>query len=69
VRHEIMRIEAEENGDQVAITVDGPDFQGDDRGPHVGPRSLVFSFRNGHLIRIQALQNRDDAFRQIGRAG
>ncbi len=65
----ISRIEAEENGDQVAVTVESPDFQGDDRRPAGGLRSLVFTFQNGHVIRIQSLKSRDDAFRQVGRAG
>lgn len=65
----ITRIEAEENGDQVAVSVDGPDFPGDDRRPPGGPRSLVFTFRNGHVIRMQSLKSRDEAFRQVGLAG
>jgi SnoaL-like domain len=65
----ITRIEAEENGDQVAISVDGPDFQADDRLPAGGPRSLVFTFRDGRVIRMQSLKSRDEAFRLVGRPG
>jgi hypothetical protein len=64
----ISRIEAEENGDRVAVSVEGPDFQGDDRRPADGPRSLVFTFRNGHVIRMHSLKSRDDAFRLVERA-
>jgi hypothetical protein len=64
----ITRLEAEENGGLVAITVKGPDFQGDDRRPPGGPRSLVFTFRNGHVIRMQSLKNRDEAFRLVSRS-
>jgi hypothetical protein len=65
----ITRIEAEEKGDQVAVSVDGPDFRGDDRRPAGGPRSLVFTFRNGHIIRMQSLKSRDEAFQLVGRVG
>jgi hypothetical protein len=65
----ITRIEAEEHGDKVAVMVDGPDFPSDDRRPAGSPRSLVFTFRDGHVIRMQSFKNRDDAFRLVGRAG
>lgn len=65
----ITRIEAEENGDLVAIALEGPDFGGDDRRPADGPRSIVFTFRNGHVIRMQSLTSRDDAFQLVGRSG
>jgi len=61
----ITRIEAEENGNLVAISVEGPDFQGDDRLPPGDPRSLVFTFQEGHVIRMQSLKSRDDAFRLV----
>jgi hypothetical protein len=65
----ISRLDAEERGDRVAVSVEGPDFQGDDRRPAVGPRSLVFTFQKGHVIRMQSLKSRDEAFRLVGRAG
>jgi hypothetical protein len=65
----ITRIEAEEKGDQVAVSVDGPDFQSDDWRPPGGPRWLVFTFRNGRVIRMQSLTSRDAAFREVGRDG
>lgn len=49
----------------VAISVEGPDFQGDDRLPPGAPRSLVFTFHGGHVIRMQSLTSRDDAFRLV----
>ncbi len=61
----ITRIEAEEKGNLVAISVEGPDFQGDDRLPAGAPRSLVFTFQEGHVIRMQSLTSRDDAFRLV----
>ena len=61
----ITRIEAEENGNLVAISVEGPDFQSDDRLPPGDPRSLVFTFQEGQVIRMQSLKSRDDAFRLV----
>ena len=61
----ITRIEAEEKGNLVAISVEGPDFQGDDRLPPGDPRSLVFTFQEGHVIRMQSLKSRDEAFRLV----
>jgi hypothetical protein len=61
----ISRIEAEEKGDQVAVSVDGPEFQGDDRRRAGGPPSLVFTFHKGHVIRMQSLKSRDEAFRLV----
>jgi hypothetical protein len=60
----ITRLEAEEKGDQVAISVQGPDFQGDGRRL-VGPPSIMFTFRNRHVIRMKSLKSRDEAFRMV----
>jgi hypothetical protein len=63
----ITRLEAEEQGDQVVVSVDGPDFRGDD--PHrSGPRSIAFTLRGGRVIRMKSLGSRDEAFRLVGRA-
>jgi hypothetical protein len=61
----ISRIEAEKKGDLVAISVEWPDFHGDDRLPPGAPRSLVFTFHKGHVIRMQSLKSRDEAFRLV----
>jgi hypothetical protein len=65
----ITRIEAEEKGDKVAVTVEGPDFPGTDRRGAGGPRSLVFTFRGGRVIRMQSFKDRGDAFQLVGRTG
>jgi ketosteroid isomerase-like protein len=58
----LTRFEAEEIGDRVAVSVDGPDFaQADMRA---GPRSLVFTFADGRIVRMESLATRDDAFRR-----
>jgi len=67
----ITPIEAEEFGDRVAISVQGPDF-GEGPGapeaagvpllPAGAPRSLVFTFRDGRVVRMESLPNRDAAF-------
>jgi len=62
------RIEAEEFGDRVAISVEGPDFPaliGAADAPLLAPgapRSLVFTFRNGKVVRMESLPSRDAAF-------
>ncbi|MGA2284480.1 MAG: nuclear transport factor 2 family protein [Candidatus Dormibacteria bacterium] len=64
----ITRIEAEEFGDRVAISVEGPDFPAmtDAAETHVlapgAPRSLVFTFRDGKVVRMESLPSRDAAF-------
>ncbi|HYA00858.1 MAG TPA: nuclear transport factor 2 family protein [Candidatus Binatia bacterium] len=64
----ITRFEAEEIGDRVAVSVEGPDFgagPGDPEAPQLpagAPRSLVFTFRGGMVVRMESLPSRDAAF-------
>jgi hypothetical protein len=64
----ITRMEAEEFGDRVAISVEGPDFPaltgtGDTPLLTAGaPRSLVFTFRGGRVVRMESLPSREAAF-------
>ena len=64
----ITRIEAEEFGDRVAVSVEGPDFPAmpDRSGAPIlaagAPRSLVFTFRAGRVVRMESLPSRDAAF-------
>ena len=64
----ITRIEAEEFGDRVAISVEGPDFPAVEvtaGAPLLtagAPRSLVFTFRDGKVVRMEGLPSRDAAF-------
>jgi hypothetical protein len=64
----ITRIEAEEFGDRVAISVEGPDFPAvtdTAEAPLLAPgapRSLVFTFRAGKVVRMESLRSRDAAF-------
>ncbi|MGA9114091.1 MAG: hypothetical protein WB802_09890 [Candidatus Dormiibacterota bacterium] len=64
----ITRLEAEEFGDRVAISVEGPDFpampnQGEAPILAAGaPRLLVFTFRAGKVVRMESLPSRDAAF-------
>ena len=64
----LTRIEAEEVGDQVVVSVEGPDFPDNDALPAAAPRSLVFTFDNGVIVRMQSLPNRDAAFDLAARA-
>lgn len=61
----ITRIEAQEFGDRVAVSVEGPDFP-ESPAPHLlppgAPRSLVFTFSAGRVVRMESLPNRDAAF-------
>jgi hypothetical protein len=64
----ITRIEAEEFGDRVVISVEGPDFpliSDAAEAPLLArgaPRSLVFTFRAGKVVRMESLPSRDAAF-------
>lgn len=58
----LTRIEAAEFGDRVVVSVDGPDFQAIGDRPAAGPRSLVFTFRNGRIVRMESTATRDAAF-------
>lgn len=62
----ITRVEAEEVGDRVAISVQSADFAegpaGSELEPASGTRSLVFSFRDGKVVRIESFPSREAAF-------
>jgi hypothetical protein len=64
----ITRIEAEEFGDRVAISVEGPDcplVSDPAEAPLLArgaPRALVFTFRAEKVVRMESLPNRDAAF-------
>jgi hypothetical protein len=57
----LTKIEAAEFGDRVAVSVDGPDFPEMDHRP-AGPRSLVFTVRDGRVVRMESTASRDAAF-------
>jgi len=64
----ITRMEAEEFGDRVAISVEGPDFAAVS-GPAEAqllaagaPRSLLFTFRAGKVVRMESVAGRDALF-------
>jgi hypothetical protein len=61
----VTRMEAEEAGDRVVITVEGPDFgpgpAGSALGPVGGPRTLVLSFEDGRVVRMQSFATRQEA--------
>ncbi len=63
----ITRMEAEEAGRRVVVTVEGPDFGTGPAGaalePAGGPRTLVFSFENGKIARIESFATRQEALR------
>jgi len=58
----ITRMEAEEFGDAVAVSVEGVDFPENEVLAANTPRSLVFTFSGGSVVRMQSFASRDDAF-------
>ncbi|HYA44545.1 MAG TPA: nuclear transport factor 2 family protein [Acidimicrobiales bacterium] len=67
----ITGIEAREIGERVAVSVEGPDFSPGPAGaslePATGPRSLVFTFEGGKVVRMDSLPTRDAAFGLVQR--
>lgn len=60
----VTRMEAEEVGDRVVVTVDGPDFGPGPPGTaleHGGPRTLVLTFRDGRVVRMESVAARHGA--------
>jgi hypothetical protein len=61
----VTRMEAEEVGDKVVITVDGPDFGPGPAGtalePAGGPRTLVLSFADDRVVRMESFASRQEA--------
>jgi len=61
----VTRMEAEEVGDRVVVTVHGPDFgpgpAGPKLGPVGGPRTLALSFEDGRVVRIESFASRQEA--------
>jgi ketosteroid isomerase-like protein len=61
----VTHMEAEEAGNQVVITVEGPDFQPEPAGsvlePAGGPRTLVLSFEDGRIVRMESFATRQEA--------
>ncbi|MGO9660497.1 MAG: nuclear transport factor 2 family protein [Acidimicrobiales bacterium] len=61
----VTRMEAEEVGDRVVVTVEGPDFGPGPAGPALGPvggaRTLVLSFADGRIARMESFATRQEA--------
>jgi len=61
----VTRMEAEEVGDRVVITAEGPDFGPGPAGsalePVGGPRTLVLSFEDGRIVRMESFATRQEA--------
>lgn len=61
----VTRMEAEEVGDRVVVTVEGPDFGPGPAGsalePAGGPRTLVLSFDDGTVVRMESFATRQEA--------
>ncbi|MGH8303600.1 MAG: hypothetical protein ACRET5_19305 [Steroidobacteraceae bacterium] len=61
----VTSMEAEEVGDRVIVTVDGPDFGTGPAGPALepsgGPRTLALSFEDGTVVRMESFATRDEA--------
>lgn len=59
----LTRIEAQEFGDRVVVSVESPDLPENEGIAGGAPRSLVFTFESGKVVRMQSLASRDAAFR------
>ncbi|MGH8987684.1 MAG: hypothetical protein ACRDXC_03680 [Acidimicrobiales bacterium] len=61
----VTHMEAEEAGDRVVLTVEGPDFGTGPAGSALesagGPRTLVLSFQDGTVVRMESFATRDEA--------
>lgn len=62
----VTRMEAEEvGGDRVLVSVDGPDFGPGPAGsalrPAGGPRTMVLSFEDGRIVRMESFATRQEA--------
>ena len=62
----VTRIEAAEAGDRIAVSVQGPDFPTTDLLAGADPRSLVLTFRNGRVVRMESFRSTDEAFANLG---
>lgn len=58
----LTRFEAEEIGKNVVVSVEGPDFPPVEGQPTNNRRSLVFTFADGQVIRIESTPSRERAF-------
>jgi hypothetical protein len=58
-------MEAEEVGDRVVVSVEGPDFGPGPAGPGLqpaaGPRTLVLYFEEGTVVRMESFATREEA--------
>ncbi|MGD0834579.1 MAG: hypothetical protein ABSA40_09195 [Candidatus Dormibacteria bacterium] len=61
----ITRIEAQERGAQVAVSVEGADLPEAPVELATAARSLVFTFRDGRVVRMESLPDRDAAFARL----
>ncbi|MDA8301198.1 MAG: nuclear transport factor 2 family protein [Actinomycetota bacterium] len=61
----VTRMEAEEAGDRVVVTVEGPDFGPGPAGtalePIGGPRTLALWFGDGRVVRMESFATRQEA--------
>lgn len=64
----ITRMEAKESGDNVAVSVESADFPEGPAGPELQPpgghRTLVFTFRDGRVVRMESFLDKNAAFRE-----
>lgn len=61
----VTRMQAEEVGDRVVLTVEGPDLGPGPAGTALeaagGPRTLVLHFGGGSIVRMESFATRDEA--------
>ena len=58
----LTRFEAEEFGDRVVLSVEGPEFPAVEGQPDDHRRSFVFTFAGNHVSRIDSMPTRERAY-------
>lgn len=62
----LTKVEAEEVGDRVLVSVEGPGLPENPALAAGAPRTVVFTFADGKVIRIESFSDRDAAFARVG---
>ena len=62
----LTRMEAQESGDRVVVSVQGPDFPDNEVLRAEAPRSLVLTFHDGLVTRMESAATREAALQLAG---
>lgn len=62
----LTKVEAEEVGDRVVVSVEGPGLPENPALAAGAPRTLVFTFADGKIVHIESFSGRDAALARAG---